>query len=443
MNSSIELINHASVKFMFGETTILTDPWYEGSVFHKGWQLIHRQEKNQIINSIKNINYIYISHEHPDHFSPSFFLDKEVKSILISNNTKILFQETKDKRVIDFLKKNQYKILEISNDKYFSLSEEIKIKIIKFGYIDSAFIIETPNIKILNLNDCPLSKKNEIESFKKKHGNFDVLLSQFSYAAWKGGKDKFNYRQSAAKEKINTLVNQYKILNCKNVIPFASFIYFSNTLNKYMNDHINKPHILYDDIKNIVNVIIMAPNEKQNLNDLKQKQDSIDFWKNKYDQIENLSVDEFTNTVDFEILHKDYENYKKKIYELNSKILIYIASKIKFLKFFQPINIFLLDHNKNYEFSLITGFKLKNNVKSDIKMHSESMQFIFKNNFGFDTLTVNGCFESTKEGFIKSTKSFALGTLNSMGLKLNLLLIFNLRLIFFFLDLLKKVVKKL
>ena len=269
------------------------------------------------------------------------------------------------------------------------------------------------------------------------------MLSQFSYAAWKGGKDKSNYRQSAAKEKINTLVNQYKILNCKKVIPFASFIYFSNTLNKYMNDHINKPHILYDDIKNIVNVIIMAPNEKQNLNDLKQKQDSIDFWKNKYDQIENLSVDEFTNTVDFEILHKDYENYKKKIYELNSKILIYIASKIKFLKFFQPINIFLLDHNKNYEFSLINGFQLKDNTTSDIKMHSESLQFIFKNDFGFDTLTVNGCFESTKEGFIKSTKSFALGTLNSMGLKLNILLIFNLKLIFFFLDLLKKVVKKL
>ena len=443
MNSSIELINHASVKLMLGEKTILTDPWYEGSVFHKGWQLIHKEEKNKIINSIKNIDYIYISHEHPDHFSPSFFLDKEVKSILISNNTKILFQETKDKRVIDFLKKNQYKILEISNDKYFSLSEEIKIKIIKFGYIDSAFIIETPNIKILNANDCPLSKESEIEAFKKKHGEFDILLSQFSYAAWKGGKDKSNYRQSAAKEKINTLVNQYKILNCKKVIPFASFIYFSNTLNKYMNDHINKPHILYDDIKNIVNVIIMAPNEIQNLNDLKQKQDSIDFWKNKYDQIENLSVDEFTNTVDFEILHKDYENYKKKIYELNSKILIYIASKIKFLKFFQPINIFLLDHNKNYEFSLINGFQLKHNATSDIKMHSESLQFIFKNDFGFDTLTVNGCFESTKEGFIKSTKSFALGTLNSMGLKLNILLIFNLKLIFFFLDLLKKVVKKL
>jgi len=142
-------------------------------------------------------------------------------------------------------------------------------------------------------------------------------------------------------------------------------------------------------------------------------------------------------------LQDEYTKYKQKILEINSKAIIYISSKIKFLKFFQPINIFLYDHKKNYEFSLINGFNPTENNSSDISMHSESLQFIFKHDFGFDTLTVNGCFESTKEGFIKSTKSFALGTLNSMGLKLNILLIFNLKLIFFFLDLLKKVVKKL
>ena len=103
----------------------------------------------------------------------------------------------------------------------------------------------------------------------------------------------------------------------------------------------------------------------------------------------------------------------------------------------------MLDHNKNYEFSLIEGFKIKKENISDIKMHSESLSFIFKNDFGFDTLTVNGCFEASKEGFIKSTKSFALGSLNSMGLKLNLGLLFNLKLILFFFSLLKKVKNKL
>ncbi len=443
MQSSIKLINHASVKFEFDHVKILTDPWYEGSVFHKGWKLIHKQTEEEIVNSIIDVSHIYISHEHPDHFSPSFFLNSKIKNILQQNNVKILFQETKDRRVLNFLKKKGYEVIEILNNKFFNINENIKIKIIKFGYIDSSLIIETKDTKILNLNDCPLNKIDEIEKFKKKYGEFDVLLSQFSYAAWKGGKENSNYRKIAAKEKINTLINQYKILKCKYVIPFASFIYFSNKLNNYMNDHINDPKKLYEEIKNEAKVIIMSPNEKQDLLNLKQNLNSINFWHEKYQKINNFPLDEFTNTINFNVLDDEYQKYKKKIYNLNSKLMIFMASKIKFLKFFQPINIFLIDHKKNYEFSLINGLKIIDEEKTDIKMHSESLHFIFKNDFGFDTLTVNGCFESTKDGFIKSTKSFALGSLNSMGLKLNLKLLINVKLIFFFFNLLKKVSKKL
>ena len=210
-----------------------------------------------------------------------------------------------------------------------------------------------------------------------------------------------------------------------------------------MNDSINQPKKLYEEIKDKVNVVIMSPNERQDLSNLKQNLTSIDIWDKKYKQIENYTTEQFSNSINFNDLNREYHVYKQKIFKLNSKILIFIASKIKFLKFFQPINIFLIDHKKNYEFSLINGLKIAEDKIPDIKMHSESLQFIFKNDFGFDTLTVNGCFESTKDGFIKSTKSFAIGTLNSMGLKLNLKLLFNFKLILFFLNLIKKVSKKI
>ena len=131
-NTKIEFVNHASVLITSNEIGILSDPWYFSSTFNQGWRLIYENSIEYVESVISKSTHIYISHEHPDHFSPSFFLDKEVKSILISNNTKILFQETKDKRVVNFLKKNKYEILEISDDKYFSLSDQIKIKIVKF-----------------------------------------------------------------------------------------------------------------------------------------------------------------------------------------------------------------------------------------------------------------------------------------------------------------------
>ena len=103
MQSSIKLINHAYVKFEFNEIKILTDPRYTESVFHKGWKLIHQQTPEEILKIVKDISHIYISYEHPDHFSPSFFLKKAIKSVLIDNKIRILFQKTKDKRVVSFL----------------------------------------------------------------------------------------------------------------------------------------------------------------------------------------------------------------------------------------------------------------------------------------------------------------------------------------------------
>ena len=443
MRSTVKLINHASAKINVDGISIISDPWYDGSVFHKGWKLIHELSVNETIKHLEKTDYIYVSHEHPDHFSPGFFFNKEYKKILEKNKTKILFQETKDKRVLNFLVKNGFEVIEVPNKKYINLKNNVKIKIVKFGYIDSALIIEGSKDKILNLNDCPLNDIDEIRKFKKEHGSFDLLLTQFSYAAWKGNKDNKEYRQNAASEKIKTLINQYNILECKKVIPFASFIYFSNKLNKFMNDEINKPHLFQESLKSKIDSIILAPGEEQYISDLVQKQDSLDFWKNKYDMINNLPLDTFDKSVDFETLKNEYIKYKNKILEINSKFLIYFSSKIKFLKFFQPINIFLLDHKKYYEFSLIDGFKVTKNTNSDISMHSESLLFIFKNDFGYDTLTVNGCFNASKEGFIKTTRSFAIGSLNSMGLKLNLGLIFNYNLIFFFIKLLRKVSKKL
>lgn len=443
MSSTVKLINHASVKIIIDDTSILSDPWYEGSVFHKGWKLIHEPPQNEYLKYIEKIDYIYVSHEHPDHFSPAFFLNKNIKSIIKKYNTKILFQETKDKRVVNFLRKNEYEVIEVLNNSYVSLKNNVKIKIIKFGYVDSALIIEGSKNKILNLNDCPLNEVNEIQKFKKNHGNFDLLLTQFSYAAWKGNKENKNFRKTAAEEKIKTLINQYNILGCKKVIPFASFIYFSNNLNQFMNDEINKPHIIQDYLMKEIDSVILAPGEEQSINNLTQKDSSISFWKSKYDKLSSLPLEKFNNSISFKELNEEYKKYRDKIFRINSKFIIFLASKMKLLKFFQPLNIFLLDHKKNYELSLISGFKETNKNNYDISMHSESLGFIFKNDFGYDTLTVNGCFNASKEGFIKSTRTFAVGSLNSMGLKLNFGLIFNFNLILFFFKLLRKVSKKL
>ena len=77
-------------------------------------------------------------------------------------------------------------------------------------------------------------------------------------------------------------------------------------------------------------------------------------------------------------------------------------------------------------------------------MRSESLNFIFKNSFGFDTLTVNGCFEEVaKNGFVSATKTLAIENLNNLGIKIELKTLFNFSIIKLFLSRLYRVARKL
>ena len=431
--TTIEFVNHASVLIRFGKIGILSDPWYSKSVFHNGWRLLHENENQYINEVLDRTSHIYISHEHPDHFNPGFLLTDEIKKKIIKKRIIFLFQKTKDKRVISFLKQKGFEVQEF-NQKKNKIENLIEIEIVKHDFYDSSISIKTPDIKILNLNDCPLRDVKDIKKFKKDFGTFDVLLTQFSYAAWKGGKNGKIFRENAAKEKLTDVCNQSKILNCKKVIPFASFVYFSNKMNFYMNDSINVPKKVCEYlIKNAVNPVIMQPGEKQVLTELRQDENSLEFWKNKYQfSNENKTIDYYKANNSFDDLKNDFISYQKRIFTKNSKTLIYLLHKFSFFGAFKKINIFLLDKNENYEYSIFSGLKKIDKTQYDISMHSESLSFIFKNEFGFDTLTVNGCFECDPKNFSKVSKTLAIGSLNSMGLKLNLGIIFKLNIILLF-----------
>ena len=84
------------------------------------------------------------------------------------------------------------------------------------------------------------------------------------------------------------------------------------------------------------------------------------------------------------------------------------------------------------------------NSEPEISMSSESLNFIFKNTFGFDTLTVNGCFEELKRGgFSKMTRALAIENLNNIGIKVGFSIFLRIDLVFLFLKRLSSVNKKI
>ena len=77
-----------------------------------------------------------------------------------------------------------------------------------------------------------------------------------------------------------------------------------------------------------------------------------------------------------------------------------------------------------------------------LKMQSESLDFIFKNQFGFDTLNINARFEEEIEsGWSNAAKTLTIETLNNMGLKVDFSIFFNIQIIKIFFKTIFKVIK--
>ena len=445
MQNYLQFINHASVLISNGKKTILTDPWYSGSAFDDGWNLIYNNDNNKIKEILLKVDYIWISHEHPDHFSIKFF--KDHLELLKEKKIKFIFQKTKDQRVAKFLKLKNLEVIELEDNQTLNIDTNFDINIQKSDFYDSALIINLDKKKIFNLNDCPINSNSELKKFKKIYGNCDFLITQFSYAAWKGGRENKKWRQIAANEKLNTLVKQSNIFEAKYLIPFASFVYFSDQYNFYLNDSVNTPDKVLS-IKSETNskVLFLKPYEKILLDDNEINTEGYEFWKEEYIKIQERKPNNIINYnhYDFDILKEKFEIFRKKLFLKNSFFLCQFLSKIKFLNIFEPIIISLKDIDKIIETDVLRGVIQPTILKPDIEMNSKSLYLIFDQGYGYDTLTINGCFEELKQnGFVKMTQSLALGNLNNIGVYLNYSIIFNFSVIFLFLKKIFKLKKKI
>ena len=122
---NITFINHASVLISDGKDSVLTDPWYDGDILNNGWRLLYCNERTYINKVLDKTTYIWISHEHPDHFSIKFFNDYKEK--IFKNKITLLFQKTKDRRVVNFLNIKGFKVIELSENENFYVNDNFNI----------------------------------------------------------------------------------------------------------------------------------------------------------------------------------------------------------------------------------------------------------------------------------------------------------------------------
>jgi hypothetical protein len=192
-------------------------------------------------------------------------------------------------------------------------------------------------------------------------------------------------------------------------------------------------------------IIILKPHQIFDNTYCEEKCSSaLKFWNSRYDKISSLKKNNYCVVANADIT-ASYLKYVNRIQKNNSIILMRILRILLPIKVFSPVEIFLEDKGISVYFDYIKG-EIDFIEKSSpmLAMCSESLKFIFENSFGFDTLTVNGCFEEASNGgFLVSTKTLAIENLNNLGMSISLGTLLNFRVILLFLRRLYRVSRKL
>ena len=173
--TNITFLSHASAIVESKQSTLLMDPWLIGSCYWRSWWNYPPVDRNSVDNL--KVDAIYITHVHWDHWhGPS--LKK-----LFPKDTLIITHDEPNKRSVKDLKDIGFKNIKLlKHGETFELGD-IKITPYQFGLFlnDSALVVETPEMKLLNANDCKIAG-TALRSIIKRHGPFDFALRSHSSA---------------------------------------------------------------------------------------------------------------------------------------------------------------------------------------------------------------------------------------------------------------------
>jgi len=409
----IQFLNHACVRIITDDVAVVSDPWLSGPIFNNGWELITTSER--LYSPAADSTFVWISHEHPDHFSPEFFRR------IGGRKPEILFQSTRDRRVARYLLDRGFTVHELDMGESFPLSPRERFLIGRAGLYDSWSLFESSGTTILNINDCIVKTAADLRAIKKRVGHVNVLLTQFSYAGWVGSRSQKRLREEGAQRRLEVVRNQIRHLEPDHVIPFASFVRFCHEENAYLNDSVNRIPDFLDACADLKTVpVVLAPMETWCVSQPHDNAAATEFWERAYDTIAVAPLRKAPGDQDIGSLRAQCTAYQSRIFEKNSRVWMKLLSLLPFLELFGPVHIRVTDLGKTVRFSFFEELQESEKAVPDIEMASDSLSFIFAHEFGFDTLLVNARCEANRNGLNRVIKSFAIGNLNAMGWSIGL-----------------------
>ncbi len=403
-----KFIGHSSILVETEGAKILCDPWYTGTAFNDGWKLLVDSKVD--INDL-DFNYIWYSHEHPDHFSVA-----DIKKLSLERRQEItvLFQETIDNKVKDFCIKSGFKVQELKPFKQVRLTKGVKIINGTDGF-DSWLCIKGSNKTLLNLNDCRLDDIEELTRVKKVVGKVDALYTQFGYANWAGNPGDKKGPEIGRRIVESQLKNQIDILEPEVVVPFASFVWFCHEENSFWNSEAITIEESYNFLSKIANKVnVFYPGDKWIVGE-GWKINSTNIEKYELSKIERCKEDPIkSQTYNLIDLHNSFFTMVSKLKDSNDFEELFDSNGESIL---EPSIVELTDIGILVSLDITkSALAIEKNKSPHISMSSDSLKYLMDYAWGRGTLMINARFSADYEKFESFFKQTAIFYANNIGL---------------------------
>jgi hypothetical protein len=402
----INWVNHASFIVTEGNVRLLTDPWLDGTAFDNGWK--HLVPSPMAPEELDGISHIWLSHEHPDHFSPPNLqrIRPEVRRALT-----VLFQETADRKVVDYCRKAGFgSVIDMGPNRWYTLGTDLRLRCAPVPGGDSWLCIDSAAQRLLNINDCVFASQASVRAISRVIGDrpVDVLLTQFSYANKVGDAADVEMRREEARAHLDRVATQIAVLRPRYVIPFASFVWFAHEENVYMNNGMNTVADADRFIRQHTDAecIVLYPGESWEIGEGHDSAGSIRRYMPSYQIIGRQDLVRRAKTLSEGELCELGNKMATILVRRNGRLVLAALETAGFLK---PVRIYVTDLEGTYVLSARTGlrpFQLDPD-NCDIALSSEALSYVVRFLWGGSTLLINGRFQTPRGGEAKRFRRFA------------------------------------
>jgi len=181
----ITFLGHAGFLVETQHALVVADPWLTPlGAFDSAWMQFPRNHelaplvREKLENSTKE-RFLYISHEHKDHFDPDFLwsLMKRDFTVVLGRFRRTALHET-------FLAYGPRRVIACEDQQEVSFKGGyLKLYLTDSGTNrDSALLVQADGRSFLNLNDCKVHDR--LPKLVAEEGPIDIFAAQFSGAIW-------------------------------------------------------------------------------------------------------------------------------------------------------------------------------------------------------------------------------------------------------------------